>query len=277
MVVCYELGSKEKSKTIMRSFAAGCNGSIASVCEPKLLDGDCAFYGVRPEWLHLWEQAKLEKRDWWYVDNAYFDSGRETYFRVTRNALQCDGQNAVWNDKGAARLKALGITIKDWQGGGGHIVVCPQSEEFTRICGGYAGDWLADAVAVLSKHTDRPIRIRRKNDVHPLGSELRGAHALVTPMSCAAVEALVAGVPVFCTERCAAQIMGLSDLSLIETPEYPDRRQEFMELLAANQWTISEMADGTCWSAFEEQRQRGIGHYGDGATWRTLADETERA
>jgi len=249
----------------MRAFAAGCCGKVASVTEPRLLDGDAAFYGVRPAWLALWEQAKAEKRGWFYIDNGYFDSTRERYFRVTRNALQCDAMNAVWNDEGPKRFKALGLTIQPWRKGGDHVLVCPQSAEFTKICAGYEGDWEADAAAALRKFTDREIRVRRKGSTIPLQKDLVGAHALVTSMSCAAVEALLAGIPVFCTHRCAAQWYGLSDLTMIETPDTSasmDSRQLFMELLAANQWSVSEMRDGACWRAFEEQRLRGIGHYG---------------
>lgn len=261
-MICYDLPSKAKHSQVISAFAAGCGGRVASVLEPKLLDGDCAFYGVRPPWLHLWEQAKREHRDWFYIDNAYYDCSREKFFRVTKNGLQCDGMNAVWNDEGAKRLKALGIVVQPWRTGGSHVLVCPQTVEFTKICAGYPGDWEADAVAALKNHTDREIRVRRKGNSTPLQHDLIGAHALVTSMSCAAVEALIAGVPVFCTHRCAARWMGKSDLTDIENPYYPERRQEWAELLAANQWSIEELRDGTCWRAFEEQRERGVGHYG---------------
>jgi len=267
-VICYALHSKKKSLDVMTAFAQGCGGRVASVQEKELLPGDCAFYGVRPPWLHLWEQTKREGRKVYYIDNAYWDKCRETYFRVTRNGLQADGSRAVWNDEGPGRLEALGVTIREWQKAGSHVVICPQSQEFTRVVAGFEGDWLEQTVAELKRHTDRPLRIRKKGEGRLLADDLAGAWALVTHMSCAAVEALVAGVPVFCTGRSAAQWMGTSDLSMIETPYYPERRQEWAEVLAANQWTIEEMRDGTCWRAFEEQRMIGIGHYGDGRAQR---------
>jgi hypothetical protein len=246
----------------MRAFAAGCGGRVASVLEPRLLDGDCAFYGVRPPWLQLWEQAKRERRSWWYVDNSYFDVSRERSFRVVKNGIQCDGNNAVWNDEGPKRFKALGIEIRDWQRAGSHVVVCPQSAEFLSVVAGFKGDWTDQAVEVLRQHTDRELRVRRKGTARPLQDDLEGAWALVTHMSAAACEALIAGVPVFCTGQSAAQWMGSSDLSMIETPYYPERRQEWAEVLAANQWSVEEMRSGECWRAFEEQRQRGVRHYG---------------
>jgi hypothetical protein len=63
----------------------------------------------------------------------------------------------------------------------------------------------------------------------------------------AAVDAVLAGVPVFCTSPCAAYRMGHADLSKIETPHFPPDREQWAWSLAANQWTLREMASGQCW------------------------------
>ena len=247
-VTCYYEKTKAKSRQLLEAFAAGCGGRMESTAAAELEPGPAAFYGVRPAWRHLWDQAGIER---YYLDNSYFNVSRETYFRVTRNALQADGLQACWGGDGAARLRALGVTVKPWRERGDHIVICPQSVEFMGCMGGWAGDWLAEVTVMLRKHTDRPLRVRRKGESRPLADDLRGAWALVTHMSCAAVEALVAGVPVFCTGRCSAQWMGTSDLAMIESPIYPERRQEWAELLAANQWTLSELAKGDAWRALQ--------------------------
>ncbi len=207
------------------------------------------FYGVRPAVRHLWEQAKREGRDWYYIDNAYFDCVREVYFRVTRNALQVDGLCATWAD-GSNRFRALGLKVRDWQRDGKHIVICPQSDEFLRGVGGYDGDWLVDATKALRQLTARPFRIRMKREHRPLAEDLRGAWALVTHMSCAAVEALLAGVPVFCTGRSSARWMGIGSLDRIESPVYPERRESWAAVLAANQWTLDEIRAGDAWKAW---------------------------
>jgi hypothetical protein len=253
MLVAYPQPNKRKAQTICDAFVQGvrrCGGEakVTDGIPQRLEDGAAFFYGVRPGWVHLWDQAKAEKRTWVYCDNSYWDSCREKYFRITRNALQCDGLQMCQSGDGAQRFKALGITVRDWQRGGGHIVVCPNTEEFMATVGGVSGDWVAQVTTELRHFTDRTLRVRWKGDERPLAFDLAGAHALVTHMSCAAVEALVAGVPVFCTGRCAARWMGSSDLSMIETPYYPERRQEFMEVLAENQWTVEEMKSGTAWS-----------------------------
>ncbi|HSW83548.1 MAG TPA: hypothetical protein VLH12_08740 [Usitatibacter sp.] len=248
MLTAYAQPEKAKSVRLIEAFAQGCGGQVASTWSTRLEPGDAAFYGVRPEWLHLWEQAKAEGRDWYYIDNAYFDCVRERYFRITRNALQCDGLQACWSGDGAARFADLGITIGDWRRDGAHVLVCPQTDDFMRTMGG-GDDWLGSTLATLRMHTDRELRVRRKGEKRPLAEDLRGAWALVTHMSCAAVEALVAGVPVFCTGRCAGRWMGTSDLSLIEEPLYPERRRKWAETLAENQFNISEIESGYAWRA----------------------------
>lgn len=203
---------------------------------------------MRASFAHLMKQVKEESRDFYFIDNSYFDVARERQFRITRNTLQCDGLNACWTGDGHGRLRALGVTVKPWREQGGHIVVCPQSAEFMALVG-WQGDWLADVTAGLKQHTSRELRVRVKGERRPLAEDLRGAWALVTHMSAAAVEALLAGVPVFCTGRCAARWMGTCDLSLIEEPSMPERREEWAAVLAQNQWTEAEMRDGTAWRA----------------------------
>jgi hypothetical protein len=56
-------------------------------------------------------------------------------------------------------------------------------------------------------------------------------------------------VPVFPLGKCAASRMGLSDLARIETPYYPGDREQFLWNLAAQQWTLDEIAAGEAWRA----------------------------
>ncbi len=243
--VAYAQPDKRKSQQVLKAFIAGSGGRMASTTANELLPGTPVFYGVRPAWAHLWEQAEREGRDWYYIDNSYFDVSRETSFRVTRNALQCDGLNACWSGKGSGRLAALGVTVKPWRTSGSHVVVCPQSLEFLSGVGGSGPDWSLEAVTALRRHTGRHLVIRHKGEKRPLADDLKGAWALVTHMSCAAVEALIAGIPVFCTGRCSARWLGSGDLSTIETPYYGERREEWAAVLAENQWTLAEFRDGT--------------------------------
>lgn len=185
--------------------------------------------------------------DWYYCDHAYFERFR--YFRVTRNAFQHDGLG----DAEPERWESLGIPFRPWRRGGRHILVCPPDAGYARMHTHIdPAAWLADVLSRLRAVTDRPIRVRDRHAFEkygvPLLADLDDAWALVTHASNAAVEAVIAGVPVFCLGECAALAMGRLELERIEQPLYPDR-EPWLWSLATNQWTLAEIAAGLCWRA----------------------------
>lgn len=193
------------------------------------------------------------RQDYYYLDNAYFDGGRGRLFRVGHNALQASGtERPDW-----ARFAALGLGIQPWTKAGRHVLVCPQSDAYLRHVAGWPGGqagWLDAVRAQLAAATTRPIVVRawsrdKAGAAGGLGAALQDCWALVTHASAAANEALVAGVPVFCTGPCAARVMGETDLARIDTPARPVGRLEWAAALAGQQWTLDELADGTAWKA----------------------------
>ena len=137
MIVGYWKLGKAKAKSLLDAFTQGAchagepNSGVCISGVPKKLmhDSDVAFYGVTPELMHLWQQAKDEGRTWYYIDNAYLDPCREQYFRITKNRLQITGEGFG----PPSRFDALKIAISPWRKGGEHILVCPQSEHFMRL------------------------------------------------------------------------------------------------------------------------------------------------
>lgn len=247
-VVCYFPTGKRRARKVCEAFAVGARGGYTDAAA-ELLDGPAFFYGVHPATQGLFWSARSDGRPWFYADNGYF--GRGEYFRVTRGALQHDGQGVP--DFG--RLDRLGLRIHPWRCGGGHILVAPPGDvwwQLTRQPGTAAG-WLAEVRAQLEAVTDRPIRVRRKparGDRGPsLEADLVGAWALVTHASNTALEAIMAGVPAFVTGGCAARLMAGADLADIERPRRPAGRRHLAGVLAANQWTLRELRDGAAWRA----------------------------
>ena len=226
----------------MEAFAAGCRGRMASTEALVLESGAAAFYGVRPAWSRLWQQAKAEGRDWYYIDNAFFDVDREQRFRVAKNCVQLSSFRR--RDYPAFR----GV-IKPWRTDGEHIVVCSQSDEFMRTVIGFNEHWADTVCSVLQRYTTRPIIRRSKGSKASLERALMNAWAVVAHSSAVANEALLAGIPVFALGPCAASSMALSDLSRIENPWLPDGRAEWSAAVAAHQWTLAEMAQGQAWRA----------------------------
>lgn len=242
-VTAYPVAAKRKSHDLCLAFARSCGGQIAG----GYREGTAFFYGVDASNLDLYRQARAAG-DFLYADNSSFDSARQAQFRIARNRLQHDGQGT----SDGRRFDALGIPIKDWSAGGEHIVVCPQSDFFMREVVGFEGNWLDDLRARLSLLTDRPLRIRQWNrDKAALSATLKddlaGAHALVTWSSAAAVTALLEGIPVIVmSPDCAACPMS-GTIEQIENLPRPDGRRNWAGVLADNEWSRQEIADGTAW------------------------------
>lgn len=240
-VTCYAQPDKRKSQDVLRAFALGCGGRMASTTTTELQDGSAAFYGVRPPWLHLLEQAR--QRTFYYLDNSFLDAGREHYFRVGVNELQ------TWSKapSDGKRLSVLGAKVQPWTRGGSHVLVCPQSSEFMATLGGQP-DWLCEVREAIATYTDRPIRVRAKGSTQPLLADLRDAWIAVGHSTAVLNEALLAGIPVIATGHCAATEFA-STFDAIETPRRDEGRHGWAARLADSQWTLDEMRSGLAWKA----------------------------
>jgi hypothetical protein len=249
----YAAPGKSKARLVCAAFLEGAGGGRVWQPPPaRLRPGAAAFFGVTAETAALWRQARAEGRDWYYLDNAYFDAARGRLLRATRNAAQATGEEPPdW-----PRLARLGIRIQPWRRGGRHVLLVVQSETHMRFVAGAGADWWRGAAAELRRHTDREIVLRGwRSDKMALASTLaealRDCWALVTWSSAAANEALIAGVPVFACGPCAAAAMGSAELSRIEAPLRPAGRARWAAALAGRQWTLEEMRAGVAWRALQ--------------------------
>lgn len=243
-VTAYPVAHKKKSFDICLAFVRGCGGSIGT----NLRDGPAVFYGVDASNIEFFNAVRQRGDDWYCIDNSYFDGARQEYFRISKNRLQHTGLGT----SDGARFKALGVDIKPWRESGEHIVVCPQSESFMHQMVGYAGVWDSAAVAFLKARTQRQIRLRKWGRdksalAATLGEDLRGAHALMTWSSAAAVTAILSGVPVIVqSPDCAANPMAGDGRSIEQLPMLD--RENWAGVLADNQWQLSEIEKGKAWS-----------------------------
>lgn len=240
MPVSYIAPGEHTSPKFCRAFALGCGGEVQE--HPALRGrGPVALFGSPKLW-PLLKRAQRERREWWYGDHAYF--GRGSHYRITRNAYQHDGRG----ESTAARFLRFRRPIYPWRSGGTHILICPQSAMYFSLFGLELEAWLNQVTSELKKHTDRPVRIRRKHDAKPIHADLVGCWAVVVYSSAAALDALIAGVPVFVMANFAAAYrMGTPDLSKIEKPFYPHDRRSFLSVLADHQWTLDEISQGVAW------------------------------
>lgn len=253
-VVGYPTPGKGKARMLLNAFCGGADGDVVDEIPKKLLPGAAAFYGVTPATAHLWKQAKAEGRDWYYIDNAYFDKVRGNYFRVTRGRLQHCG----FGVSSGVRFRALDIEIQPWRTRGEHVLLCPQSDEFMRVCAGYSGSWVEHAKSALALDTRRELRVRpwspdKTRWYQTLGADLENCWALVTYSSASAITAMLAGVPAIVTAGdCISAGLTSRLFSNIERPLMPQNRERWAAVVADNQWTVEEMRSGLAWAMLHE-------------------------
>jgi hypothetical protein len=206
-------------------------------------------------------------------------SGRyQGFYKVSLNGFQCSGEmfpGAAANPPASPgsppgdaaglarapinmaaaheRLRRLGVNPQP-RSAGSEILVCPPIPDYCRVMGFDGEAWLAGNLRTLRASTDRPVRVRyRPGDPRAarrtlLAEDLRTAFALVTHDSNVVVEAVLAGVPAFVTGDSPAAVLGNTDLAAIETPAWdPAANLDWLAVLAANQWTLGELRDGSCW------------------------------
>ena len=205
----------------------------------------------------VWGQLRGAKellsrsKTFYRMDHAYV--GRLQYFRITKNDFQPSRIVERPADRWERLKKEHDLEMKPWKTGG--YILVALSEPATYSFFDQEG-WPERIESEIKKHTDRPIRLRKRREDRPLSEDLRKAHCLVTFASNTVREALLAGVPVFTLGPSIARPMGLSDLAKIEEPYYPENREEFFRHLSYCQFTNQEFASGFALKTADENEQQ---------------------
>ena len=169
------------------------------------------------------------------------------------------------SDMPSDRWDALGVDLAPWSRGG-YVLLCGQVPWDASVQHTDHIRWIQDTYDRLSREARLPVRIRP----HPLGPDLgidkeiaadgdlaevlAGAAVVVTFNSNVAVDALLAGKPVFAAdEGSMAWRVANRDLTYINSPKAPDREQWAYDLAYA-QWNLEEMRSGEAW----EHLNRGL-------------------
>jgi len=231
-------------------------GRVARDDPKKLLelpDEIIPIVGCTPALRPLIDGWQQRGRPWIYWDRGYCRRIFATDLPVGEHGGQYrwhlnSFQMQVIRDVPDDRWRALDTPIWPWSRNGEHVVVAepsPTYRRFHKIEG-----WTERAIAALKQLTDRPI-VTRDKEMQRFGRKLhediKGAHALVTHGSNAAVEAVIMGCPVFVDQSSAAALVGATDLAKIEVPIYPER-ERWCHSLSYSQFNEQELVDGTLWS-----------------------------
>ena len=236
------------------------------------------FWGLAGKNIQGIQQCMDWGLKWYYVDVGYLTQQitryptpkihdiDKTYFRIVRGGLHTI-RGKVGPGRRLQHLESQGIDcqFKGWDTGEekrNHILLAPSSQTVTmQVNGMTQEDWIEEVTLQLKQHTDKEIVLRNKprpgnqwwnTDIK---DELKGAHCLVTNMSLSAIDAILNQVPVICHQRNVASFVCSKDISKIEKPMRPGHRtiNEWLKMITENQFTLTEMADGTAYKILQEQ------------------------
>lgn len=257
MTLCgYLEPTKPKADRWMRAFVRGAGGGVVLTGDRDPEADDHAVMGNWPVAQKLINEFQADGTPFWHLDAGYFQRPGLKCLRVERNRFwpgQLDGVHTM------DRALLMGVQLNPWRYGGSYVLVCLHGVKFGRPWGIDIVEWNATIEDRIRAHTDRPIIVRPKptcpkemRDAPPIEDQLADAWCIVTHSSTIAVQAVLAGVPVFCEPTCAAAPVGRTDLE-IESPVRPDR-EEWIAALAWRQWLRSEMLSGEAWEHVRGER-----------------------
>ena len=274
--------TRPKTDEIVSAFVENVAGGTFHSDGPKFksvdLNKPIACFGVLRG---TGEIIKKAKSDVYYFDHAYKFGNRhmnskqiigERIYRLTKNWQHIVSVKKLTDiDRKRIEKYKPFINIKPWKKSGKDIVLCdigPGAIDYYTSKHYDVKQWFNQTLGRL-KHIyggrpkdlnfivrgkptpDKEYRVESQKpksfDVH-----LYNAYAVVTFQSSIGITAILEGVPHFCdvTSMCAPVSRtgrGESSVNEIKDPFYPDTRIEWLNSLLANQFTMTEIRDGTAW------------------------------
>ena len=232
--------------SIVKPFVASAGGTLHTVDNVDV-NKPIACFGILRGTGELIRKCKT----FCYFDHAYLYGNRhspskvtgERTYRLTKNHYHIQTIQDL-TDEDKERIKKYKVELKPWKDDGDYILIIAPSN--FQINYHNIGSWVDDTIKTLKQYTDRPIKVRDKKSSRPLKEEIQNAYAVVSHNSAVVVDAVLNGVPVFCDKMNMGVPIGLTDFSKIEQPIKPDR-QKWIDSLLANQFTMTEIKNGTAW------------------------------
>lgn len=192
---------------------------------------------------------------------------RGTTWKVGLNGINRDAYFGP-NNNNSDRYRLLGLSLKPWKDAGKFILICGQHDkslqwqDMPRM-----STWIMNTIDEIQKYTDLPIVFRphprcplqdierqyqnvyRDNPVKITGSyddfnlSFKDCHAVISWSSNPGPLAAINGVPVFTGPSSLAYNVANTDLSKIEYPDKPNRKQ-WLNDYAHTEFTIDEITQG---------------------------------
>ena len=108
-------------------------------------------------------------------------------------------------------------------------------------------NWEEQTLKTIKRHTRKEIKIRTKDSKESLDKDLEKAFCTVSYQSTVCIKSIMSGVPSFCVDESMGLPVSLTDMSQIKDPLYTPERDKWIENLLANQFTMTEIKNGTAW------------------------------
>lgn len=169
------------------------------------------------------------------------------------------------------RVNQLGLSVRPWRTQGDHLLLCLQhnkSEQWKNMPS--LEKYVIDTVAQLRQYTNRKIIVRSHprcllpvnpplsnveyenpkqiaNTYDDFDLNFENAWAVISHSSNPGIHAVMNGIPAFVSEQSLAFDVGNKDLSTIESPLMPDRKQ-WLNDYANTEWTVEEIAQSVPFS-----------------------------
>lgn len=252
--------SKRGQDEYVNMLAAGCGQAVtpADAFDFDSSDEPVLLRGITNKVI---KRCLAQRRDFYYMDSGYMGnrpyarnpSGWKWYHRIVPNDLQHD----VIIPRPDDRWKKLGLSLAPWRRSGRTVLVVAPDGKACKFYGTTPEQWIENTLSTVKAASDRPVLVRER--VADPGTRTRDSRssfasvlasdvfAVVTFNSVAAVESIMAGIPVFVNAPAnAARPVANLDLAKIDTPWYPDRDLVYAWAchLAYGQVHIDEMKSG---------------------------------
>jgi len=250
---CISPNRVEKSGRVMNALARGWPDARAIIGPPP--DDDGLFVCFGQIWLaeDLISKALPRGRRFLQVDNGFWKPSRGRPFGYYRFMYSRPDPVFATDDALLARRMAEGgrdlvPEFKPLRRKGTHVLIAMPGEEFGRAHGLAMRPWMDTIVDRVKAATKRPIRVRDRLAKTKLQDDLRDCWAVVTHSSNVAVDAVLAGIPVFVEPTSMAVPVSNSVRSIdnLEEPFFPDDDLlgTWWASLMCQQFTFGEMSSG---------------------------------
>jgi len=218
-------------------------------------DKPCVVFGILRGTQDIINACKANQQDWYYFDHAYFGGNKhapstitgEKIYRLTKNGLHIDHiQKLKKSDYERIEKYQKHITIETWKyNDDGQVLLVAPSEHAEKQWN--MKGWTDNMVKRLKKQLKgRTLKIRKKNDPIDIKEDIKKSYCVVSMQSAVVFDCMVLGVPSFCEEFSMGAPVSNTEFDL-DNPLYTIERNLWIDTLLANQFTMTELQNGTAW------------------------------